>query len=85
MTKVLLISSGIDSHCAQYLSNPDVMVYFDTGQELCKQEIKAIRSQVYGDKVLVDNRFKLDDQVLSNDILPMRNAFFALAGDFFFS
>ena len=83
MTKVLLISSGIDSHCAQYLSNPDVMVYFDTGQELCKQEIKAIRSQEYGDKVIVDNRFKLDDQVLPNDILPMRNAFFALAGAYY--
>ncbi len=83
MTKVLLISSGIDSHCAEYLSNPDVRVYFDTGQALCQQEIKAIRSQEYGDKVIVDTRFKIDDQVLPNDILPMRNAFFALAGAYY--
>jgi 7-cyano-7-deazaguanine synthase in queuosine biosynthesis len=83
MKKILLISSGIDSHCAQYLSKPDVMVYFDTGQSLCKQEIKAIKSQDYGDKVIIDNRFKLDDQVLPNDILPMRNAYFALAGAYY--
>ena len=83
MKKVLLLSSGIDSHCAEYLSKPDVRVYFDTGQELCKQEIKAIKSQDYGDKVIIDDRVKLNDQGLSNDILPMRNAFFALAGAFY--
>jgi 7-cyano-7-deazaguanine synthase len=78
MKKVLLCSSGIDSHSAQYLIKPDVMVYFDIGQSLCKKEIESIKSQNYGNEVIIDNRFRLDDTVLDNDVVPNRNAYFVL-------
>ena len=83
MTKVLLCSSGIDSHIAQFLIKPDVMVYFDTGQSLCKKEIESIKSQSYGDEVIIDNRFRLDDTVLENDVIPNRNAYFVLGGTYY--
>jgi 7-cyano-7-deazaguanine synthase len=83
MKKVLLCSSGIDSHSIQYLIKPDVMVYFDTGQSLCKKEIQSIKSQDYGDDVIVDSRFRLNDTVLDNDIVPNRNAYFVLGGTYY--
>lgn len=78
MKKVLLRSSGIDSHCIEYLESPDISVYFDLHHEYNKEELKHLPEHV-----VIDDMLDLGAHIKDNYILPRRNAFLILGAAFY--
>jgi 7-cyano-7-deazaguanine synthase in queuosine biosynthesis len=82
---VLLFSGGMDSFAAAWLLKPDTLLYMDTGLPEQDAELSHIQSLSLppGSRLVVDDRVRLADQKLANEIVPMRNLFFAMAGAYY--
>lgn len=75
MTKVLLFSGGMDSVIINHLYTPDIKLFFDLGGEYQDQERKVARKY----NCVIDNSLQyLNDRILLNSILPMRNLYFIM-------
>lgn len=81
---VLLFSGGMDSYAIAHLTKPDILLYCNIGLPEQIEELNAIGKLNLPDcEFIVDDRLYLRDQKLSNEIVPMRNLFFAMIGAYY--
>lgn len=84
MKKVVLFTGGLDSFCLAHEVNPDVLLYFPLGLPENDREVETINSFNHLPvPVTIDPRFKLADQKLPNETLPLRNAFLILGAAYY--
>lgn len=81
---VLLFSGGMDSYAIAHLTNPDILLYCNIGLPEQIEELNAIGNLKLPDsEFIIDDRLYLRDQKLQNEIVPMRNLFFAMIGAYY--
>lgn len=81
--KVVLFSGGIDSLCLSHAVKPDKLLYFDLGLPENKFELEHMKKLNLPYELVIDDRFRLADQKLPNEVLPFRNLFL-IVGAFFY-
>jgi len=81
---VMLFSGGMDSYAIAKLIKPDILLYCNLGLPEQMKELNAIaKMNLTGYEFIVDDRLYLRDQKLENEIVPMRNLFFAMIGAYY--
>jgi len=78
---VLLFSGGMDSLIMNHLLNPDILLVIPHGNSYQKEELDSIqklidKKHISLDKVIFDDRLRLDDFERDDAIIPNRNLYF---------